>query len=140
MSALPVFRRFTVSDYPTAPEWASQMFNPLNLFCEGTIQSLNKGLVLGQNIQGQKFTTSFTTLSGYAAGDFTTISFAYTGSGQPDCLLIGNISKADGSTILLPVSITSWYLNINVSPYQLTVKYVAGLVANTKYNITFVTL
>jgi hypothetical protein len=129
--ALPVFRRFSIADYPTAPSWLAGVFNPLNIFCETTVQNLNKNLVIGQNVQGMKYSTSFTT-----AGSFTPITFAYIGGGQPDCCLIGNISKADGTIILNPVSITSWNSNINVSPTQIRVDYIAGLDASSKYNIT----
>jgi hypothetical protein len=122
--ALPVFRRFSIADYPTAPSWLAGVFNPLNIFCETTVQNLNKNLVIGQNVQGMKYSTSFTTLA------------TYIGGGQPDCCLIGNISKADGTIILNPVSITSWNSNINVSPTQIRVDYIAGLDASSKYNIT----
>ncbi len=134
---LPVFRRFSQADFPTAPDWLGNVFNPLNIFCEGTVQNLNKNLTIGQNVQGQKFSTQFTTLAGYAAGDFTPITFAYNGNGQPNCLLIGNIS---GGSILNPISITSWTLNINVNPAVVTVYYIAGLDPSTKYSIVLLAI
>lgn len=137
---LPVFRRFSVGDYPTAPDWLGQMFNPLNTFAETTVQNLNKNLVIGTNVQGQKFSTSFTTTAGYATGEFTTITFAYTGGGQPDCCLVGRINNDDGTLITDPVTVTDWFLNLNRSPFQVTIGYVAGLQPSTRYNVTFVVL
>ena len=132
---LPVFRRFSIGDYPDAPSFMSQIFGSLNTFCETTTQTLNQNLVVGVNVQGQKFTTSFTTDTNYLTGTFNTMTFTYTGGGQPDCCLIGNISRADGTIITDPVNITSWYLNINTSPAQVTIRYIAGLAASTKYNL-----
>lgn len=140
MAQPPVFRRFSISDYPTADSWVETMFSPLNVFCEQTVSNLTKNLSIGQNVQGQKFSTSFTTPSDYATGGFTKITFQYTGGGTPNCFLIGSISRTDGTAILTPVTITSAFSNINVSPLQVTINYIAGLAADTKYNITLLAL
>jgi hypothetical protein len=137
---LPVFRRFSTADIPTAPNWINNILNPLNVFCETTVQSLNKNLVIGTNVQGQKYTTTFTTLATYAVGDFTPITFQYTGGGQPNCLLLGNITRADGAAILLPVMVSNWMLNLNTNPFTLTVKYIAGLDPSVKYNVVFLAI
>jgi len=134
--ALPVFRRFSIADFPTAPSWLAGLFNPLNIFCETTVQNLNKNLTIGANVQGMKYSTTFTTPTGYATGDFTPIVFAYSSNGQPDCCIIGNISRTDSQPMLSSVSITSWSSNINVIPLQIRVDYIAGLDAGVKYNIT----
>jgi len=137
--SLPVFRRFSQADVPTAPNWIGNVFGPLNTFCEQVVQSLNKNLTIGQNVQGMKYTTSFTTLSSYST-TFTPITFQYTGGGQPNCCLIGQITRSDGVVITAPAMITNWYLNINTAPYTVTINYIAGLAASTKYNVTFVIL
>jgi hypothetical protein len=134
---LPTFRRFTISDYANAPDWAAQMFNPLNIFCEQTVTTLNKNLQFGQNVQGQKFSTRFTTDSG---GSNPVITFAYTGGGQPNCCFIGKLEREDGVLIAQPYSIGKWYLNINTNPYQVTIERIVGLVSTCTYNVTFVVL
>ena len=134
---LPTFRRFTQSDVPTAPNWISNVFNPLNVFCEQTVQALNKNLTIGQNVQGQKFSTSITT---DGSGVFKPVTFQYSGGGQPDCCFIGQLSRDDNVLITTASSITSWFLNINTNPYTVTISYVAGLAVSTRYNITFVVL
>ena len=139
--SLPVFRRFSQADVPTAPNWIQQVFGPLNIFCEQTVQILNKNLVIGENVQGMKYTTSFTTLSTYmSASDFSPITFNFTSGGQPNCCMIGQISRADGVVITTPSMVTSWFLNINQNPALVTINFIAGLAANTKYNITFVVI
>ena len=69
--ALPVFRRFSIADIPSAPSWLESVFPPLNLFCEGTINALTKNLVIGQNVQGGKYSTQIKTPSDYISGGFT---------------------------------------------------------------------
>jgi hypothetical protein len=137
---LPVFRRFSVADIPTAPNWITSILNPLNLFCETTVESLNKNLVIGTNVQGQKYTTSFTTLATYAAGDFTPITFQYTGGGQPNCLLLGSITRDDGVSITTPVFISMWKANINKTPLQVQINYIAGLDPSVKYTVVFLAI
>jgi len=134
---LPVFRRFSAGDYSTAPEWLAQIFNPLNTFAETTVATLNKNLTIGQNVQGQKYSTSFTSS---ATSTIPPIVFQYTGGGQPDCCLIGQITKSDGTTITTPIAITDWTLNINTNPFLVTINYLSVLEASTKYNVTFLVI
>jgi len=101
---------------------------------------LNKVIVIGENIQGQKFTTTFTTITGYTSGSFQPITFNYVNQGQPNCLVIGNIYRDDGVRILTPVAITDWSLNINKSPANVNINYIAGLAANVTYHITVLAL
>tara|TARA_R110000868_G_scaffold246118_3_gene502769 strand:+ start:116 stop:535 length:420 start_codon:yes stop_codon:yes gene_type:complete len=137
---IPVFRRFTQGDIPNAPNWVGNITGPLNVFCEQTVQAFTKNLTIGQNVQGQIFATSFTTPAGYAGGTFTPITVSYTGGGRPTCCLIGQLDRDDGTAILTATAITSWTLNINSSPAQIQINYVAGLVASKKYNLTFIVL
>lgn len=137
---LPVFRRFSKADMPTAPNWIINLINPLNKFCEGTVNLLNNNLEIGTNVQGQKYSTSFITPSDYATGGFPLITFSYNGNNQPNCLLIGSLVRNDGATILTSYSITDWIANINVHPIQISVKYIAGLTINTRYNILLLAL
>ena len=140
MSALPVFKRFTIQDIPKAPEWVDNIFSPLNLFCEGTVNALNKNLVFGQNVQGQKFSTQFTTLPTYNSGNFTPITLQYTGGGVPTCLLIGNIATTNATLITSPSSVTSWSVNINVNPINIQIAYISGLSNSTQYKLTLLAL
>lgn len=137
---LPVFRRFIPSDIPNAPNWMQVILTPLNIFCEQVVATLNKNLTIGQNVQGQKYTTSFTTSAAYATGDFQQLTLNYTGGGQPNCIILGSIEKNDGSLILTPVTVTDWSMNINTIPMQVQINYIAGLAINTKYNITVLVL
>lgn len=137
---LPVFRRFAVGDYPTAPNWLGNMFQSLNTFSETTVQTLNKNLTIGQNVQGQKYSTSITTPSDYLTGGFQTITLSYTGGGQPNCCIVGNITATDGTAILFPVTITSWYLNINRTPFQVVINYIAGLDPSMTYDVVLLVI
>ena len=139
MSTPPVFRRFTISDFPTAPEWAGQMFNPLNIFCEQTVQNLSKNLEIGQNVQGQKYTLLLGTPTDYATNlSINRLAMGYTGGGRPTCLMIGSIQDISGALITSPVSITRWYLSTDTSPYQIVVEGISGLAPSKTYRATFV--
>ena len=133
---LPVFMRLSSRDTPTAPNWMEIVYSKLNLVLEGTITSLGN-LTIGENVQGMKYTTTFTTLSDYTSGGFIPILFNYTGVGQPSCLVIGRVV---GVTPLNPISINSWALNTARLPSQVSVNYIAGLSNSTKYTITFLFL
>jgi hypothetical protein len=137
---LPVFRRYSIADYPKAPEWLGQFFQSLNLFSETTVQTLNKNLLIGQNVQGMKYTTSFTTSADYDSGVFQPIQFSYTGGGQPDCCLLGNIVRQDTLPNQFQITVSDWFLNINANPFRVTINYVAGLLPSTAYTATFLVL
>lgn len=140
MAQLPTFRRFNIADYPTADSWLDDLFDPLNLFCEQTVSALNKNLSLNGNVQGMKYSATFTTPSTYATGGFNNIVFNYTGGGQPNCAIVGQISRSDGAKILTPVTITDWALNLNTTPYQVNIRYIAGLDAATQYSINILVI
>jgi hypothetical protein len=140
MSNLPVFRRFTIADYPNAPDYMQQFFSPLNTFCEQTVNVLNRNLSIGQNLQGQKLQTKFTTATNYSSGVFTPIQINYIGSGQPDQLLVGRVQNINGSTILTAVTVTDWFLNINKFPAVITINYIAGLSDNQTYIVNLLAL
>jgi hypothetical protein len=134
---IPVFRRFSISDYPKAPEWLANMFGPLNVFAETTVTTLNKNLTIGQNVQGLKFTTPVTT---DGAGLISPVVFQYTGGGQPNCCLIGQIRKSDGTAITAAYAITDWYLNLNSNPFSVVINKIVGLDPSTRYEMTFLVL
>lgn len=139
MSTPPVFRRFTISDFPTAPEWAGQMFNPLNTFCEQTVQCFSKQLEIGQNVQGQKYELLIGTPTDYATSlSINRLAMGYTGGGRPTCLMLGSVQDVSGVPITSPVSITRWYLSTDTSPFQLVVEGISGLTASKTYRATFI--
>jgi len=137
--ALPVFRRYSIADMPTAPNWVNNLLNPLNVFSDGVIQSLGN-LSIGENVQGMKYKTSFFTPTDYSSGGFTPINFAYTGKGTPTCILIGHLMPTDGTVNISPFSITQQTINLNVKPIQITIAYIAGLNTNVTYEVSFVVL
>ncbi len=137
---LPVFRKFSQEQVPGAPAWVENVFQPLNTFCDGTVQILDKNLVIGINVQGQVYSTQFTTPAGYATGSFNKIQLSYNGGGRPQCLILGSINAQDGTPIITACSVSNWTLNINVNPALINILYIAGLAASTTYYATFVAL
>ena len=135
MAQIPVYTRLTLSDAPNAQPWVGNMFNNINLFAEQNINALGS-LSIGQNVQGQISTTKFTTPATYTAGDFTQMNLNYKGGNIPSVLFIGKINNLNGTRILTPVTVTDWIANINVSPPQLKINYIAGLANSTTYQIT----
>ena len=139
--SVPVYRKLRTEIVPDAHPWVADIFSNLNLFGE-QIQAI---FIAGTDIhlvQGQKFYTTFTTQPDYVSNNnFTTIKFAYTGNGRPDCFLIGNISVADTNALITtsPV-ITSAFLSQNTSPPTVNINYISGLKNSTKYNITILVL
>lgn len=136
---LPVFRRLNQQDIPTAPNWLAYIFNNLNLFGEQVVNTLNKNLVIGENVQGQKFSVTFTTSPTYVMGDFTPLVLSYTGGGTPTCLVLGHTLKADNTPVgNFSVSVADWSLNINKKPATITINYISGLANSTKYTVNMV--
>lgn len=137
---IPAFRKLMMSTDPNAPNWMGGLYSNLNLFGE-QIQSLFVSGGTINLVQGQKFSTTFTTASDYTTNNtFQTISFRYNGAGKPDCFIIGNISRDDGVLITTSPTITSATLNQNTSPAQVVVNYISGLADSTKYTVMILAL
>lgn len=128
---IPVFRKLRVKAETADKEWLIDLYSNLNLFGEQVAGLFKSGANIGM-IQGQKFSTTITT---DAAGAFTPITFSYTGSGIPDCFVIGNISRPDGGAISA-TSITAASLNSNTNPATVLISGIAGLSPSVIYNLT----
>ena len=140
---IPVFRRFSQADVPTAPNWIAYIFSPLNTFCEQVVQVLTKNLVIGENVQGMKYTFSFTTgipPGGIGSGVFPPVKFLYTGGGQPTCVIIGQITEEGGLGPILSAPAIAWNLNINTNPYTINITHIGSLDISKKYTVTVVVL
>jgi hypothetical protein len=137
---IPTFRRFTLSDFPNAPDWASQLFNPLNIFCEQTVSTFDRNLVIGENIQGMKYSATFITPTNYTTGGFNKFIFDFKSNGIPNSILVGKIAREDNARILSPVTVTDWILNTNQNPFSIEIRYIAGLLPNVRYSINLVVL
>jgi len=138
--AVPIFRRFNIQDVPGSPSWVEGIFQPLNTFCDSTVNIMNGNLAFGENVQGQKYTVKFITPSDYATGGFTTIQLPYSSNGRPNCLMLGSINTTDGTIITNATSISSWFLNNNQTPALINILYVSGLAADTNYIMTAIAL
>jgi hypothetical protein len=132
-------RRLNPADYKGAGSWASNLIQVLNLREEGLLDLINGRLSVGDNVNGQVTTVSFTTPSNYATGGFTATSFVYNGNGA-SCCLIGSITcTKPGGVITSPTSL-QWSFNNNVSPPSIQINYVAGLAAGQSYSMTVLVL
>lgn len=136
MARPPVFRRFAVGDFPSAPNWLINLFDPLNVFCEQTVANMNKNLAIGENVQGMKYSTTFTT----SATGAVNIVFNYTGNNIPTCCLIGKIERTDNTAISGSPVLTSWSYSANKVPGQITISNINGIDPSTRYEATFLVL
>ena len=131
----PILRRLLVEDYQDAPPWFGRLISVLNSFMEQVVLVLNKNVSFGENIQARKFSTSFTTDATYATGTFTNIGFSWISRELPLVTLIASIRHDDRTQFLGSVGTPTWtYINGNI-----VVSYIPGLVAGSKYSITFLT-
>lgn len=140
MAQIPVYTRLTLGDSPDAPSWVPGMYQTLNTFAEQTINAFKQNLTIGTNIQGGILQTTFTTDAAYSTGTFIPIKLNYSGGNVPNVLIVGKITESTGSLILTPVTVTSWFANINTLPTQLNINYIAGLVNSKTYTVTFLAL
>jgi hypothetical protein len=138
--ALPEFRRINVEDLHGAGPWIPTLINPLNIFNEGVYNILNKQLVIGQNVSGMTFTATFTTRADYATGGWVPIVFNFTGANAPKSCLLGSIDQTSPAAVILTATSLIWSYNINTAPPQVSVNYVAGLLASKTYQATFLVL
>jgi hypothetical protein len=51
MSKLPQVKKLLVEDFLEQKDWISKLFQPLNLFMDGVLSILNRGLTIKENLQ-----------------------------------------------------------------------------------------
>lgn len=133
-------RRINVEDLKGAPNWAPALVNSINLSQEDVVTTVNGKLEIGPNVSGQIYSVSFSTPSTYSTGGFPALSFNFTGQIRPQVLLIGSITQTKPSAPILTSQSVQWSYNSNVSPGQVRINYVSGLLPATTYSITFLAL
>lgn len=139
MSSL-VQRRINVEDLRGAPDWVPILISPINLQSEDLVSFFSGRITIGDNVNGQVVTTSFTTPADYATGGFNSFQFAYTGKFQPKSCLIGQVTCTKPAEPILSATSLQWvYLN-NTQPNTVKVTYVAGLKPSQTYSITILCL
>lgn len=137
MAKPPDFRRVLRDDIPDAPNWVDPIISAYNIFMEQSYSLFNGNLSITDNITGKIVTTTFTTPSDYLTGGFSTIKFTWTFPKSVETITVGKIEKYSGGVILNPVSVTGWS---QPSANSVSVSYIAGLTANTKYTVKLLVL
>lgn len=128
---IPVFRKLRVNADTSDKMWVVDMYSVLNLFGEQVAGLFKTGADITM-IQGQKFSTTITTDS---SANFTPIVFNYDGNGEPNCFIIGSLTRSDGGP-LVASSITAAKFNRDTNPPTVEISGIAGLSASVNYNLT----
>lgn len=137
ISTQPDYIRIDPGSIKSLDDVGQNVVGPVNRFNEQVAVSLNGALVFGANITIPVYTQTFTTPAGYGPGSaaFTTFQFAGPYSGI-SAVMIGNIVLASNTSGVITnlIGPPQWQ---EIRAGQVQITYIAGLTANTKYNITF---
>lgn len=111
----------------------------INLFLEATFEMADKGMNLGDHVNGDIVTLNFNTGNGYSGlNTFSPILFNSNLKGKrPEAVLLGRIVDTEDQNKIFfsPVSI-SWVETIE----QIKINYISGLEDNKSYRVTVVVL
>jgi hypothetical protein len=138
MAALPPIRNITKEDLRGAPEWINFLLSPLNQFMNAVYNALDRNLTLGENLAANTVKVSFKTTSDYDFATWQIINLSNPIKDRPTCVLIGDIKEKDSekNTIITAAPFPVWdYLN-----GQIRIKFITGLIADKRYNVTFLVL
>lgn len=143
MSQLPDFRTLTLDALgKNLPDWVSDLISAWNTNGQAIYNALNHQLTGVDNWVWQKYPTSgyynFTTSKTYTtAGTFAPFSFTwnYPQNYSPNEVRIGYLQPTNNTIIKSPVSL-SW--SYNAQKALISINYIAGLTANTSYNLTLI--
>lgn len=134
MAELPTIKRVLRQDLGRdVPSWVDSLLSPLNQFMEEIYSALNKSLTIPENVQGQKITLNFKTLSNYTTKNFTEIVFRNNLGKRMNLILVGNIVKVNDPSHKFDSVFVSWYDN---GDGTVTIRYISGLENSSEYNIT----
>jgi len=134
MSKLPQVRRLLIEDFPDQKDWVGNLFSPLNVFMDGVISCLSKGISLRDNMAADIIvnnTSRVPTLK-------KPIVLPWNSRlGLPASITIGNITRVDGANFVLvaPVAI-QWKYDFSQG---ILITNIIGITptADDKFNITY---
>jgi hypothetical protein len=134
MSKLPNVRRLLIEDFLDQKDWIGNLFTPLNVFMDGVITSLSKGITLKDNMAADiivSLTDRVPTLT-------TPIILPWNSKlGAPQSVTIGNIQPANGSNFTL-ASVVGMQWKYDASKGILITNIIGLTPTSTdKYNITY---
>lgn len=98
MSKLPQIRRLLVEDFLDQKEWIGNLFTPLNVFMDGVVSSLTKGISIKDNCAGDIMTITTTRVPTVAVPIILGWDYRL---GTPKSVHIGNVARVDGNTFAL---------------------------------------
>jgi hypothetical protein len=131
MARLPSFRRiaadFIAKDYP---DLADTLISPLNNFMETVTRALNKGITIGDNVDG--VIATFSTDGTYP------VKIRWDRSQKPAAVWIGQIARVDGAAVGLASAVSiDWSFN---QAGQIEIADVVGLSASgtDQYFVTII--
>jgi hypothetical protein len=131
MARLPSFRRiaadFIAKDYP---DLADTLISPLNNFMETVTRALNKGITIGDNVDG--VIATFSTDGTYP------VKIRWDRSQKPVAVWIGQIARVDGAAVGLASAVSiDWSFN---QAGQIEIADVVGLSASgtDQYFVTII--
>lgn len=94
MSRLPEIRRLMVEDFLDQKEWIGALFSPINLFQDGVISALNKGISIRDKVAGDIIRQTATK----SPTDSDIIILPWNPKlGQPVAIYIGDVKRVDGN-------------------------------------------
>lgn len=129
--------KIQAGDIPGAADWFNIFLNLYNLQNEQYYNLSNGNISAPDNIAEQMTTVSVSTPSNYSSGGFNTISFPCTFSSVkvPQVCVVGQTVNQSGAVITSAVVVAKWAFS---QPNNaITINYIAGLAASSKYTMTF---
>lgn len=132
-------------DTTKIPNYIENMLRPLNSTLLAWSTALTGTLTVGANIAGMVYPPladgwlNFKTGPKYTTGVFTPIKFAWSEQSAgifPHIVDIGYLQQQNGALITSVVSMKGMWTYDSTSN-QITINYIAGLLNNTSYYITF---
>lgn len=135
MSKLPPVRRLLIEDFMDQKDWIGNLFTPINVFMDGVLGCLSKGISIRDNVAGDIIVNNTSRLPTVEKP----IVLPWTSKqGIPVAIHIGNIQrvKGDNFTLATPVGF-QWKYD---SSQGILITNIMGLTPTSedKYNITYV--
>jgi len=134
MSKLPAVRRLLIEDFIDQKDWIGNLFSPLNVFMDGTVSSLNKGISIRDNVAGDIIVSATSRVP--TVSDPIVLPWNNR-LGIPASVHIGNITRVDNEQLTLANALFfQWKYD---SSKGILITNIIGITPSStdKYNITY---
>ena len=116
MSDIPQIRRLLTEDFNEQKSWIAKLFSPLNVFMDGVLAALSRGITIRQNMAADIKT--FEIDKAPTVADYWPVSWSLPV--PPLCVHVASVTRKDGADFTLAAAVGVQWKYDSIKGFRIT--------------------